>query len=240
MPPTRILPALIALALAACGDGDTQSTVDTTTDTTADIADTTDTRPNDTGDASDTAGPPCNPILQSGCAADQNCTYVAAATTASCVESGPVPANGPCSVENRCRTGVCMSLNATDNFCYQVCDKDTDCGAGTANLCLTLNGAPFKVCKIPGIYDECDLLAQNCADEDKACYAVAGEPEPICLTEGTGAPGSECDTAAACTKGHACVSQVCRPICDPDVAGSCGENATCRDLFDDAGYCAPN
>ena len=239
MPPKYILPVLLVLVVA-CGDDDGASP-DSSTDADAQ-ADTTDTRPDapDASDGADTSGPPCNPILQTGCGPDQNCTFVAAASTASCVDAGPVPANGACAVESRCKTGVCMSINATDNYCYQVCDKDADCGAGTANVCLLVNGLAFKVYKIPGIYEECSLLDQSCSETGKACYAVSGEPEPICLTEGTGAPGSECNTAAACTKGNACVNDVCRALCDPDVANSCGATATCRDFFDDAGYCAPN
>lgn len=229
-----------ALSFAACGDDDDgggTDTADTTQETTADTGPetTTDTRPGDTANTT-----PCDPILQSGCEAGQNCTYVGAETTASCVAAGPVPANAECSPEERCQRGVCMSINQTANRCYQVCAEDTDCGAGTANVCLTLTGAPFEVCKIPGIYEECNLLTQDCADAGKACYAVAGEDEPICLAEGMGAPGSECATAGACVKGHACVNDVCRPLCDPDLADACGDNATCNDFFDDAGYCAPN
>lgn len=229
-----------ALATYACGDDDSGSSegADTSGDTGADSTGAETTAGTDTG--AETTPAACDPILQSGCEAGENCTFVGVEDTPSCIPEGPVPANAECSQENRCQRGVCMSINQTASRCYQVCAEDTDCGAGTENLCLTLTNTPFGVCKIPDIYDTCNLLTQDCSEEGKACYAVLGEDEPICLVEGSGASGSECATAAACVKGLACVNDICREICDPDVDDSCGETATCRDFFDDAGYCAPN
>jgi len=229
---------LVGALLLACGDDSSSATPDGQDGADA-LAEVTADTSND-AIPSDTAGTPCDPVLQTGCGENQNCTYVAAATTPSCLASGPVPANNVCSTEDRCERGVCMSLNATADYCYQVCGADGDCGAGTANLCLTLTGAAFKVCKIPGIYEACDLLTQGCSDPTKACYAVSGEPAPICLNQGTGLAGAECTTAASCLKGHACVNDVCRAMCDLAVADSCGATATCRDFFENTGYCAPN
>jgi len=229
---------LAALALTACGD-DPATPADTRD--ASDAADTT--VPTDTrvdSEASETTNRLCDPILQSGCDAGENCTYIGAETVATCVAAGPVPANNVCSAEDRCQRGVCLSINQTGNRCYQVCGENTDCGAGTTNECITLTSTPFSVCKIPGLYDQCNLLAQDCTDATKACYAVANEDEPICLLAGSGAPGSECTSAGSCVKGQACVNSVCRSLCDPDVATSCGATATCRDFFDDTGYCAPN
>jgi len=231
----------VAAPSAACGDDAKSSpadTGDTTTTDVADAADVTDTRSD--SDARETSSTPCDPILQTGCEAGANCTFIGAETVATCVPAGPVPANNACSPEDRCQRGVCLSINQTGNRCYQVCGEDTDCGAGTANECITLSSTPYSVCKIPGLYTQCNLLTQNCTDVTKACYAVAGEAEPICLLAGTGATGSECASAGTCVKGQACVNSVCRALCDPDVAASCGATATCRDFFDDAGYCAPN
>ena len=235
--------ALFALcaSLAACGDdggGGKADGGDTTSDTA--VGDTTPSDTREASDTRDTAVTGCDPVLNGGCEAGQNCTYIGAETTTTCVAAGPVPATQKCSAEDRCQRGVCMSVNQTDNYCYQVCEEDTDCGAGTANVCLVLNGAPFKVCKIPGIYETCNLLGQTCSDEAKSCYAVGNEDEPICLATGTSAEGAECSTPSACAEGLACVNDVCRKLCDPDVEDSCGETATCRDFFDDTGYCAPN
>jgi len=239
-PLAHALVASLALLAAACGDDDKTSA--DTRDAAQEASDSADaTSPTDTrSDARETSSTPCDPILQSGCEAGENCTFIGAETVATCVPAGPVPANNVCSSEDRCQRGVCLSINQTGNRCYQVCAENTDCGAGTANECISLSSTPFSVCKIPGLYTQCNLLTQDCADTTKACYAVAGEAEPICLATGTSAPGAECASAAACVKGQACVNDVCRTLCDPDLAGSCGANATCRDFFDDAGYCAPN
>lgn len=234
--PTLVLLPLCLIALApACGDEDIKGggadgdTVLTPSDT------------NTVGDTNfadvDTVGP-CDPIDQSGCKTGENCTFVGSATAPSCAAGGPVAASGECSAEQRCATGVCMSVNQTANLCYQFCVDEGDCG--TDGTCLTLSNAPFRVCKIEGIYQACDLLAQDCTAEGKACYAVSTETTPICLPEGTSTPGGACEHAGSCKKGYACVNDVCRAVCDAKVPASCGEGATCRDFAFTVGYCEPN
>jgi hypothetical protein len=225
-------------ALSACSDDTRQGTAltdvefvvpdtavaaDTAIDTSPDIADVVDFRP-------------CEPLSQTGCRAGENCTHITDDDIPHCVPSGPVPPGGECNNDTRCSVGVCLSINQTKSLCYQFCAADADCG-GVGGTCLTLTNTPFKVCKIDGIYDTCGLLAQDCADPAKACYAVANEPEPICLREGAGELGSGCSGPTSCKRGLACVNDVCRALCDPDVAGSCGAGADCRNFFDDAGFC---
>jgi len=233
--PRLVLPLCLVALTTACGDGDIKGG-GADGDTVLVPSDT-----HDVGDTSfaevDTAGP-CDPIAQTGCKATENCTFVGSATAPSCAAGGPVAASGECSTEARCATGVCMSVNQTANLCYQFCEDERDCG--TDGTCLTLTNAPFKVCKIKGIYQSCDLLAQDCTPATKACYAVSTEPTPICLPEGASTPGGACDHAGSCKKGYACVNDVCRSLCDPKTAASCGASATCRDFAFSVGYCEPN
>ncbi len=235
----RLTILTLALTLAACGDDSDGNRADGTSETSDATQEASDTRDTRDAEASETRVP-CDPVLQTGCDAGQNCTYIGAETDAYCIAAGEVPANFECDNVGDCQRGVCMSINQTGSRCYQLCGADTDCGAGTANECLDLDATPFKVCKIPGLYEQCNLLTQNCADPAKACYRVNGEEEPICLRAGEGALGSECNSAAACINGNLRVNDVCRAICDPDAPNACGATATCRNYFDDAGYCAPN
>jgi len=228
--------ALLVVSLAACGD-DASKSNDTASSTDASILETGESdvtlQPNP-----DTSTTPCDPVANSGCASDQMCTYVANETSPSCVTAGVVELGQPCSSEARCKKGVCLNLNDTKSLCYAVCADDLDCGTGGA--CLTLSNAAFEICRIDGIYENCDLLAQDCSAPTKACYAVATEAEPICRVAGTAALGAACDSAVACVRGGACVDSVCRKLCDRAAEPSeCGSGYQCNEYFDGAGYCEP-
>jgi len=112
-----------------------------------------------------------------------------------------------------------------------------------AGPCLDLSAAPYRVCRIEGIYETCSLLSQGCTDDenvDRACYAVLGEATPICLPAGSGLPGANCTNASACQEGYACVNSACRAVCNTTATNPCGELATCRDFAHGAGFCEPN
>ncbi len=240
MPPKSLISiALLSSLLGfACGD-------EVRTGTLADVLpDTLDTVFPETSVPADTASDTsdviplrqCDPLAKpNGCEPDENCTYITADDFPRCIPSGPIPPGGKCDNDNRCAAGVCLAINQTANLCYQYCASDADCG-GTEGSCLTLTNTPFKVCKISGIYDTCDLLAQDCAEAAKACYAVANEPEPICLNEGAGEPNTECNGPTSCKRGYACIAGLCRQLCDPTLENLC-PNGDCRDFFDGAGYC---
>jgi len=212
----------VAASLVACGgDGAT-----TPTDATqgADGADA----------ATDWA---CDPVAQTGCGESENCTF----TTASgdrpvCTAQGDLGYSEPC-LGGSCERGICLSLNATEFLCYRFCSTPEDCSEVPS--CLTLTGAPYGVCEIPGIYTPCDLLAQSC-EQDKACHWVSGQESPICLPAGQGAIGSECaGNAARCRAGLACVNDRCEALCALDAAAPCGPGSACVTLYEPqgAGYC---
>ncbi len=230
----RLLPLL--LLPLACGDDDKTGGSDT-----RDTVLVTDGVVIDTSlDTSDTSTP-CDPVYQTGCAATDNCTFVAAQTAPTCFPKGPVAPEGECTAENRCETGICLSINRTADLCYQFCYEDEDCEEGRS--CLALSSTLYKVCKIPGIYETCDLLNQACTDDesvDRACYAVLGENSPICLPAGSIQPGATCTNAAACQAGYACVNDACRAVCSLTGESSCGALATCREFAHGAGFCEPN
>jgi hypothetical protein len=235
---TLVHPKVIAFMslpfiVAACGDEKTgqSDAADTVLVTDGVVIDTVDVY---------TPGP-CDPVYQTGCTATENCTYVAAETTPRCFPRGPVPPTEACTAENRCELGLCIAINRTADLCYQFCYGDEDCGE--EGRCLGLSGAPYKVCRIPGIYEVCDLVEQGCTDDEvaqRSCYAVLGEDTPICLPTGTVEAGATCGTAGACREGYACVNNACRAVCDLTAETPCGELATCRDLAHGAGFCEPN
>lgn len=230
-------PFAFVLVLVACGDDDSKGSADATQSTGNDgaILETT------SGDAlvvNDTNTGPCNPVANTGCAANQTCTYVANETAPSCVTAGVVELGQACSSEAHCKKGVCLNLNDTRSLCYAICETDPDCGSGGS--CLTLSNAAFEICKIEGIYENCDLVLQDCVDAAKGCYAVSTEDQPICRVAGTVAAGAACDSAVACVKGAACVNDVCRPVCDlTKTPSDCAAGNVCNAYFDGAGYCEP-
>lgn len=233
--------ACLALALAsptACGDDDTSGATDTASSADAVTGDATggDVEA-DTAAAADTATPPpaCNPILQTGCEADQNCTFGPNDSSPSCVAEGTVAYGEECGGNDaQCERGICMSINDTGNRCYKFCQTVAHCEAQRS--CLTLTGTVYKVCQIPDLYDNCDLLAQDC-EGGKGCYPVASEPEPICLAAGAATTGAVCENADGCVPGNLCINQRCKRICDRTAADPCGNFTPCVNYAGDAGYC---
>lgn len=236
------VPLAACLALAspfACGDDETSNSTDATTDTASTADATTDdvTGDGDTTAGADTATPPpaCNPILQTGCDAGQNCTFGANDTSPSCVAEGTVAYGEECGGNDaQCERGICMSINDTGNRCYKFCQTVAHCEAQRS--CLTLTGTVYKVCQIPDLYDNCDLLAQDC-DDGKGCYPVASEPQPICLAAGTAATGTVCENADGCVPGNICINQRCKRICDDTATDPCGNFTPCVGYAGNAGYC---
>lgn len=226
----------LSLALVACGDDDSSGN---DAATSSDATSVFETSGNDVTSGSDgeVSTTPCDPIANSGCPTGQMCTFVGNDTAPSCVTAGVVELEQPCSSEAACKKGVCLNLNDTRSLCYAVCEANVDCDGGT---CLQLSNASFDICKIEGIYENCDLLAQDCEQGNKACYAVASEPEPICRVAGTAAIGQPCESAIACAKGGACVDEVCRELCDRAADPvDCPTGYRCNEFFQSAGYCEP-
>jgi hypothetical protein len=223
--------ALATLA-TACGD-DRAATADTATN-----ADAAEVSADGTGDAAVETTPEttavCDPVAQTGCKATENCTYLSADHAPRCVEEGAIAAGEACDSDNRCKRGVCLSLNDTAELCYQFCAASTDCGG---KMCLELTNAPYKLCEIDGIYQDCSLLAQDCTD-NKACFSIKDHETGICLPPGTTETGGACTTADACKKGDICINDACHTICDPKLTAPCGETAQCN-TYKDAGYCQP-
>ncbi|MFO0747421.1 MAG: hypothetical protein U1F43_17400 [Myxococcota bacterium] len=235
------LAPLLALGLIACGDNTTTHTPDTSASDAADATVSGDTSA--TTSATDTSVGditivPCDPLAENTCGTGKTCSFIANESSATCVTAGQVPPEQPCGGENRCSSGVCLALNGTASLCYQFCGENADCGA--TGTCLDLTNAPFDICKIEGIYQNCNLLTQDCSDDTKSCYAVATENDPICLETGTKGVAAACDKASDCLESLACVNDVCRTICDPEAAPDpCGEGFVCNPFFANAGYCDP-
>lgn len=192
------------------------------------------------GADTETSESPCDPVGDAGCPDDETCSWLPSSAEPVCVSRGPVPPEGLCSTTAACESGVCLSLNASAERCYAMCERDADCG--TRGTCLTLSGSPFKVCRIAAVYEACDPLEQGCEprrDTQRGCYIVASESTPVCLPAGELDVDAECDGPTACRAGYTCDDDVCVPWCDPAVAASCGPLQLCRPLAYAVGVCVP-
>jgi hypothetical protein len=180
----------------------------------------------------------CDPIAGTGCPEEGTCTYLAGEPCPACALKGDVAAGEPCSAEATCAEGICLSVNGGEHRCYTFCAGEEDCEGGEP--CLSLDGLPYDVCKVPGVLATCDLLDAASCPEGKGCYAVEDEPLPVCLPAGDLAEGAACGKLAnACLPGLVCV-ETCRPLCDPEAAvPACGEGEVCVPYVEGAGFCLP-
>jgi hypothetical protein len=233
-PTLRGAMAAACVSFGACGDDDNTSTP--ATDTTGGVDAQPDTStPRDTASEPDVSFTACDPFGPA-CPDGLTCTYLGNEAESVCVPAGDVATGGPCDQDLRCANGICMSLNGTDARCFDFCRDQNDCNGFD---CIDLNNAEFSVCRVPGLYPTCNLLAQDCADE-KACYQVANEPDPVCLDAGDVSDGNTCEFADSCVKGSACINGTCRKLCDPVIENACGGGQLCTTINETAvGYCTP-
>ncbi len=197
--------------------------------------------PSDVSDT-DTSEPVCNPVSDTGCPDDETCSWLPSSANPVCVRRGPVPLEDLCSTTEGCERGVCLSLNASAERCYAICERDADCGV--RGTCLTLTGSPFpfKVCRIEGVYDVCDLLEQDCEpsrDTDRGCYVVPSEATPVCLPAGDLEPDDVCASLTDCRPSYTCNNDVCAALCDTTATAPCGPLHLCRPFAHGAGVCEP-
>ncbi len=179
------------------------------------------------------AGGPCDPIRQTGCAADENCTFFGELDAPECAPSGPSGEGEPCSADVSCAQGLCAQLSADLPWvCFAFCGTDSDCDEVT---CLDV-GQSFGLCQIPGLYAPCDLLTGEPCVGGQGCYLATGEDEPVCLPAGTATVAQGCDNANDCNVGLACVFGTCRQLCEMGEDG-CADGESCTTYLDDAGWC---
>lgn len=167
------------------------------------------------------AGPPCNPISQTGCAVGEKCAFIlddpgAGAGHVGCVPDGTqglgeactdatvAGESDDCTIGSDCYRGVC----------HEICATVIGCIEGTCTSFQDGNGnpIPIEIC-LPS----CDLLLQDCAGDGEGCY-LAGEP--VCVGAGTAGIGEPCAAANGCEPGMVCVGSdmggfFCRSFCGP-------------------------
>ena len=246
---------LLSFSLVACssdsdgpsaGDASTEASSADATEGTSDDAEASTAL--DESDASvpesDTASLPepeeeptgadCNPIANTGCAEGEKCIYDQSDLKA-CVPAGDTPGGSPCQDTSECMEGMCLQLNGTDSYCYILCKTIGHCPNNAP--CLELQDSPYKVCKIDDLYDNCDILAQDCED-GKGCYSVANEDLPVCIPAGSSPLGGECEGPSDCIPGAHCVNFRCYELCDKNDPEACGLFGKCSSVVSaGVGYC---
>jgi len=143
----------------------------------------------------------CNPVVQCGCGAGQNCDVAGPSGFTSCFPVGPKGAYQSCVSQTDCGKGTsCVSY-----ACKPFCLADTDCPLSGSKCVQVYMGAP-----VPG-WKSC---VASCALENPAARCGAGSTCMLVLPDttdcvggagsgvgpGTCSPGND----MACAPGHAC------------------------------------
>ncbi len=78
--------------------------------------------------------------------------------------------------------------------------------------------------------DECNMLAQDCADPTETCVFDDAAKKAVCgkLPIGTATKGESCSTQGDCDRGLFCYSGKCTPACCPGDNSLCGAGGACN------------
>jgi hypothetical protein len=178
----------------------------------------------------------CSPEPPTGCAADEKCAIVdnaeAQTTEIACVPDGNKQQGDACAGRadgsDDCGEGLFCSALGYVAQCQPYCNVADPSACATS--CTELDVSSQTGESTPSGYGvclpSCDLLEQDCADGN-ACVFVES-PFPVCAKFSSLADGEDCEFYNQCEKGAACVlvnadktSNMCTPLCDATVAGSC-------------------
>ncbi len=180
----------------------------------------------------------CNPAEKAAaCPQDMTCSLVSNQGDTGCTPAGTAMLGDVCSATAACAPGgVC--LNVGDGMlCYEGCDTQHACTAGT-DRCQGLQGIAWGICIAQGT--ACDPIATPCA-AGMTCSLLNGAPE--CAASGTAAVGQACAPNMQCVDNAVCVflqgqaTPLCYEPCDP-AAPACSAGM-CGNIGQPFGICVP-
>ncbi len=183
--------------------------------------------------------PGCDPVLLTGCPADDYC-QVSAAGAHACGPAGIGSLGQPCDVSAECSPGSgCFSDN-DGTVCRRYCDtRSPSCPSET--ICRSTHPSTWVgYCAPSDSQTGCNVIAQTgCAGSEQACYLQPGST--ICLPSGSSPLGAACDLPGDCAPGLSCLDgsdgRRCRSHCvDP----SCPTGMFCAPVAPNAGACLPS
>ncbi|MBW2461626.1 MAG: hypothetical protein JRH11_08255 [Deltaproteobacteria bacterium] len=257
-----VISLALLTALAACGDdrsgtGDTgtsdtstpvDSGGDSTTPADSSVVDTG-TPPIDGGSGT-CGGSTCDLVTGGGCGAGEGCQFLApeegADATATCVAAGTAGDGEVCMTYVDCQEGLSCVRDASGEMgiCHQYCcpmyaAADSQCRTIGQTCRTTFTGTDVGFCSFP---DDCDPVAMTGCETGRSCY-----PGPDgtyqCAAPGDSAEGDMgCSFTNDCAAGLACLSGVCRRLCDTSTGEGCAGSQTCSLMltgFDTLRACDP-
>lgn len=143
------------------------------------------------------------------------------------VEDGPWSGFDNCDVSSYCwdvdpdtLEGVCIA-NCMGSEANPICEGGLECFHGYSG-------------DVTACVPACDPFAPDCGD-GSSCTTKDGAPS-VCLPDSLEIPaeqGLACDHSVGCGKGFACVSSICRALCDPAAPACAEDNPVCTPLAHD-------
>ncbi len=195
----------------------------------------------------DTAGSPCNPVLQDCADPNDKCTFVringtyaplcVAPSDWQFVQGSGEACDRTAPGDDDCAKGfACLPNGAPGSFaCFRACASDSDCAAGSECVGITNVPPTFGACEPSCALFSGDCDAGSCGGlylDISTNYDVA-----VCHTNGAGIAGGACAAIWDCGPNLSCVAQKCMIDCDN--AHPCPDGGACasQGLANEGGVC---
>lgn len=179
----------------------------------------------------------CDPLCQTGCAANQACVAGGNPVMSVCQAAGPGTQGATCNAMMGCAVGFgCLqtSATATSGTCREFCKPGAaTCGAGMECAPL-VQDLSLGACTMKE--DTCTVLPNSCP-ANQMCYNTTIGLQCINYKQGA-MPGDTCAAPTDCGDSQACIGMqggalACAQLCDPNNA--CPDAKTCNPLTDENG-----